>query len=299
MCTKLPVMQILSSPAVSEAEVMTALQNAFLEVARGETELADQHVVKLPGGGDVIHYPGVLASAGMYAVKVSPYIPQLSGAAIVTAWTMLISLATGEPVALLNSSALTAERTAATSLLAAGALLPRTIDAAAVIGYGPVGRAHVRYLRRFYPHIDIRVAARSMPENLDSGMSAAVSVDEAVKGAQLVMLCTSASDTVIDPRDLPAGTVVTSISTDAAGAREIPAEAIRDLDVYIDAPSTLTVAADLVQAAASGWDSSAVRGDLAGLVAGTACKPSGERPVFFRSVGLGIEDAAVALAALQ
>ena len=41
-----------------------------------------------------------------------------------------------------------------------------------------------------------------------------------------------------------------------------------------------------------------MRGDLPGLLSGAAPGPSGTRPVYFRSVGLGIEDAAVALAVL-
>jgi L-arginine dehydrogenase len=52
-------------------------------------------------------------------------------------------------------------------------------------------------------------------------------------------------------------------------------------------------------AAEHGFTLAAIRGDLAGLLAGTAPAPTGARPVFFRSVGLGIEDAAVALAALK
>ncbi len=111
------------------------------------------------------------------------------------------------------------------------------------------------------------------------------------------MLCTSAAADVLDPRHLPPGAVVTSISTNAPGAREIPPAAVPELDVYVDARTSLTVAAELVQAAAAGWDPATVRGDLAGLVAGTAPRPGGQRPVYFRSVGLGIEDAAVALAA--
>jgi L-arginine dehydrogenase len=52
-------------------------------------------------------------------------------------------------------------------------------------------------------------------------------------------------------------------------------------------------------AAEHGFTLGAIRGDLPGLVAGTAPAPAGDRPVFFRSAGLGIEDAAVALTVLR
>jgi L-arginine dehydrogenase len=69
--------------------------------------------------------------------------------------------------------------------------------------------------------------------------------------------------------------------------------------VYVDARTSLNAAADLIEAASIGWDPTAVRGDLASLVSGSAQRPSGRKPVFFRSVGLGIEDAAVAWTAYQ
>lgn len=292
-------MQIITSPQVSERAVLDALRAAFTEVARAATALPGQFVVDLPGGGDVIHYPAVLAGEGVYAVKVSPYLPQPEGPAVVTAWTMLVSLTTGQPVALLDSTGLTMERTAATSVLAADLLLPAHARTAAVVGYGAAGRAHARYLRQLRPDMTIRVWSRSQPVPADDPVEAAASIEAAVDGADLVMLCTSAAADVLDPRTLPAGTVVTSISTNAPGAREIPADAVAELDVYVDAPPSLTVATELTQAAAAGWDQGTVRGDLAALVAGTATAPSGRRPVYFRSVGLGIEDAAVAWVAAQ
>ena len=76
---------------------------------------------------------------------------------------------------------------------------------------------------------------------------------------------------------------------------------IGNLDVYADyAPAAFAAGGEMRLAAAEhGFTLTDIRGDLAGLLAGAAPAPTGARPVFFRSVGLGIEDAAVALAALQ
>jgi len=145
----------------------------------------------------------------------------------------------------------------------------------------------------------IRACARTRPNAVLAGVTLADTIAEATTGANLVMLCTSAAEDVIDPRGLAAGPVVTSISTNAPGAREIPAAAVADLDVYLDARTTLTVATELRDATASGWNPGAVRGTLADLVAGSAGRPRGDRVVYFRSVGLGIEDAAVAWAAYR
>ncbi|MGX1128041.1 L-arginine dehydrogenase [Streptomyces glaucescens] len=292
-------MRVISSPRVSEQAVLAALRDAFGAPSLRAGPAQGQFVVDLPGGGDVIHYPAVLPHADVYSVKVSPYLPGPAGPAVVTAWTMLLSLSTGQPLALLDASELTVERTAATTVLAADLLLPPTARTAAVIGYGRVGRAHARYLRHLRPGVTVRAFSPKGVDDAEDGVRSVASLRDAVAGADLVMLCTSAADDVIDPRTLPAGTVVTSISTNAPGAREIPSAAVPELDVYVDARTTLQVAADLTLAASSGWDPAAVRGDLADLVVGRARLPSGERPVYFRSVGLGIEDAAVAWAALH
>ncbi len=295
----LHIMLLIRNPQIDEREILTTLRRAFTDVATGKATIPGQFVVDLPGGGDVIQYPGILADGGLYAVKVSPYLPQPEGKAVVTAWTLLLDTVTGAPVALINAGALTTERTAATSALAADLLLPPTAQTAAVVGYGPVGRAHVRYLRALRPEIDVRVYARTPPAAVDPTVTLADSIDAAVAGADLVMLCTSAAEAVLDPRRLPVGTVVTSISTNAPGAHEIPATAVPALDVYLDSRTTLTVATELRLARVDGWDGTAVRGTLADLVAGTAPAPSGDRVVYFRSVGLGIEDAAVASAAYR
>ena len=127
-------------------------------------------------------------------------------------------------------------------------------------------------------------------------MAAAPSADAAAEGADVVLLCTSAAAPVLDVARLAPGTVVTSISTNAPRAHEIDPAALGGLDVYCDhAPSAVRAAGELLLAIEAGsWSADAIRGDLAGLLAGAAPAPSGDRPVFFRSIGLGIEDIAIA-----
>jgi L-arginine dehydrogenase len=265
-------------------------------------------VTDLPDGGDVIAYQGVLADAGVYAVKVSPYLPQPSGKAVVTAWTLLLSTRTGQPLLLADSARLTTERTAATTALAVSLLARPGAHRLAVIGLGPVGRAHLRHALAVRRFDEIRVWSRTATDADLGGLGGpggnvhlAASADEAAAGADVVLLCTSAAAPVVDVRRLAPGSLVTSVSTNAPMAHEIDPAAIGDLDVYADyAPSAFAAGGEMRLAAAEhGFTLGAIRGDLPGLVAGTAPAPTGDRPVFFRSVGLGIEDAAVALAALR
>jgi L-arginine dehydrogenase len=277
------------------------VRDAFRQLASGRAVQPLQVVTDLPDGGDVIAYQAVLADSGVYAVKVSPYIPQPEGAPIVTAWTVLLSLSTGEPLLLIESARLTAERTAATTAIAVDLLAPPDARALAVIGFGPLGQAHLRHVRGLRSFDDIRVYSRTTAAMAPHGVVFAGSAAQAADGADVILLCTSAAEPVIDVTRLSAGALVTSISTNAPMAHEIDPEALSGLDVYADHTSAAFAAAGEMRLAAAehGFSQSGIRGDLAGLLAGTAPLPRSDRPVFFRSVGLGIEDAAAALALLE
>lgn len=283
--------------SIEPARVVAALRETFRRLATGAAVQPPPFVIPLRGGGDVMTFSGVDEEAGLVAQKVSPYLPQASGA-VVTAWTLLMSTRTGRPVALLDALALTAHRTAATSALAVDLLADRGARSLAVVGGGPLAVQHLRYVRGVRGFADIRSTTRSGRSQLtaEPGVRTVATVDEAVDGADVVLLCTSAAEPVLDVTRVRPGGVVVSISTNAPLAREIDPEALPGLDVYCDvAAVTPDVAGEMVLARRSGgWDPAQVRGDLAGLLTGEARPPTGERPVFFRSIGQGLEDLAIA-----
>ncbi|MCZ4602846.1 hypothetical protein O3S80_03475 [Streptomyces sp. Lzd4kr] len=282
------------------AELLLArLRTAFTDLARGRAAQPPQVLTSLPGGGDVIAYQGVLD--GVCGVKVSPYLPQAAGGPLVTAWTLLIDTSTGEPLLLVDSKALTAVRTAATTALAVDLLARPHSSVLAVVGAGPLARAHLRHARAVRDFTNVRVYSRALaegrrPADFGAGVRLAESIGDAVQDADVVLLCTGAAEPLLDAAALPAGVLVTSISTNAPRAHEIAPDALPLLDVYGDHRATVAAAAsEMVLAIDRGlWSPASLRGDLAELLTGACPAPSGDRPVFFRSVGLGIEDVAVA-----
>lgn len=292
-------------PELSEQRVLSAVKEAFNELATGTGVQPLQSVTLLPHGGDAILYQGVLANAGLFAIKVSPYLPQPSGAPIITAWTLVLDLKTGNPVLLIDSKTLTAERTAATSALAIDLLSNKNAKKLAIIGFGQVGQAHARYaqLVRNFEEISVYTPSgvnSALLNKLGPQFSSAITADEAARDADVVMLCTSAAEAVIDVGLLKPGVVVTSVSTNAPRAHEIDPASLGKLDVYCDdIASARTSAGEFIIASEQGLNlEKTIRGDIAGLLSGKALEPTGNVPVFFRSIGLGIEDAAVAHALL-
>jgi len=94
----------------------------------------------------------------------------------------------------------------------------------------------------------------------------------------------------------PPSALVTSGSTNLHQAHEVSPVFLPEAQVYCDYGATTPVAAgDMVLAARDhGWAAADVRGDLGELSVGSCPMPDKERPVFFRSIGLGLEDIAIA-----
>lgn len=288
-------------------DIRPVLERMFRSLSEGNAVQPPQTLSLFPrGGGDFITYLGVLADEKVFGAKLSPYIPG-DGKALVTAWTLLMSMETGMPLLLCDSRRLTTERTAAASIIAADSLAPAEASVLTIVGSGPMGLAHLRYAEGIRAWKEVRiaspdVAACAIPDRIAGGVAVSTSpnANEAIDGADVVLLCTSSGTPVIDAGALARAAVVTSISTNVADAHEVDPAALRGFDVYCDYRKTTPAAAgEMKLAAAAGqWSPDAIRGDLPELLTGRATAPSRERPAFFRSIGLGLEDVAAAAALL-
>ena len=294
---------------LARIDVHQAMRAMFASLAEGRAVQPAQQLVEFPGGGDFINYLGVLADEGVYGIKTSPYIPGPQGATV-TAWTLLMSMRSGQPLLLCDAKSLTTARTAATTAVAVEELAPAHATRLAIIGSGPVARAHLHYvknlrdwqeIRLYSPRLGAESATRQAElRALDPRLQLCTSQEEAVATADVILLCTSSASPVLDPLCLGRNVLVTSISTNAPRAHEVPPTSLEGMDVYCDYRATTPGAAgEMVLASESGWNRQLIRGDLPELVSGLVAKPTYERPVFFRSIGLGLEDMALANALHQ
>ena len=256
----------------------------------------------------MLAFLGILPKQRVFGVKVSPYLAgrEEGDAPIVTSWTLLMSLTSGLPLLLANSERLTSERTAAATFLAVKQLASKDASVLAVIGSGKLAEDHLRHIGDLRHWKQIRIFSPSLSEDIERfGQLTSIlecedivrsrSSDAAAKGADVILLCTSSGTPVIDWEYLKPSALVTSISTNAPKAHEIAPEALPHMEVYCDyAKTTPQVAGEMVLAVESKlWSPSAIKGDLTTLSSGQK-REDFSRPAFFRSVGLGIEDVAVA-----
>ncbi|MBV8046495.1 MAG: ornithine cyclodeaminase family protein [Paludibacterium sp.] len=288
--------------------VRPAMERLFRDFASGSAVQPPQILTELPHGqGDFITYLGALAREQVFGAKLSPYLVVAGGRPIVSAWTSLMSMQTGQPLLFCDSSLLTAERTAGTTTLAIEYLAPATSRHLALIGTGPLGRAHLRHALHLRPWDTIAVYADDLRDNpamqveiksIDRRIEIFDSAQACVAHAEVIMLCTSSSTPVLDVTKLTRPALITSISTNAVNAHEIAPGCLSSMDVYCDnKKSTPDSAGEMVLAAKqTGWQRESIVGDLAELVTGRSPLPDYQRHVFFRSIGMGLEDVSIAYA---
>jgi L-arginine dehydrogenase len=295
-----------------------AVRNALpgLDVRRALTEmfraLHSEHAVQPPqsltlfpaNAGDFITYLGALADAKVFGAKMSPYIVTDSKP-IITAWTALMSMETGQPLMWCDAGLLTVERTAGATALAVEQLAAPGARRLAIVGAGAVGQAHLRQIAPLRPWDSIRVfspgvhasdAQRAAVTALDPRVTVQATLEDCVRDADVVALCTSSGTPVLSEGMLTRPALITSISTNVANAHEIPPAWLPQMDVYCDYRRTTPASAGEMNLAAQlhGWSPQRVVADLPELLGGNAQRPSYGRHAFFRSIGLGLEDVAIA-----
>ncbi len=290
---------------LAQVDVPQILRKLFRDLAAGQAVQPAQQLVEFPrGAGDFINYLGVLAEEGVYWVKTSPYIVGEQGP-LVTAWTLLMSMQTGQPLLLCDAGELTTARTAATTAVAVDALAPLTASRLAIIGSGKVAQAHLHYVKGLREWQNISLYSPSLSEdaetvsllkNIEPRLNIVDNRETAVQDADVIMLCTSSAGPVIDPSSLRKPALITSISTNAPRAHEVPPLSLNDMQVFCDYRVTTPGSAGemLIAGEQHGWDNKAIVGDLPDLLSEKVQRPGYDRHVFFRSIGLGLEDIALA-----
>src|SRR5438093_331028 len=108
----------------------------------------------------------------------------------------------GTPLALMDGTYITAIRTGGTAAVAARVLARQDASVLAILGAGVQGRSHLEIFPRVRDFGEIRVASRSSERASDLAASnprarAALSFEDAVRGADVVACCTDAREPIL------------------------------------------------------------------------------------------------------
>jgi ornithine cyclodeaminase len=213
----------------------------------------------------------------------------------------LFSGETGQVRALMNASAITAIRTAAVSAVATRLLARDDASELAIVGSGVQGRSHIEAMRAVRPWARIRVASRTN-ENAqalaeETGTEAAESVEEAVRGADVVVTATNSSEPVLRHEWLKPGAHVNAVGSSVKTARELDTATMAAGSLFVDRrESTLNEAGDYLFAAEEGAiGPDHIKAEIGEILIGKhPGRTSPDELTVFKSLGLAVEDLAAA-----
>jgi ornithine cyclodeaminase len=199
---------------------------------------------------------------------------------------------TGEPLAILNASAITEIRTAAVSALATRTLANENAATLAIIGAGVQAEAHlhaiplvrqIKEARVFSPRSAQAFADRmTVPFDL----TVAASAEEAVRGADIIVTVTTSKEPVVQRDWISTGAHINAAGASTPNAQEIDDATVAAAELYVDAMQSVLGEAREFQT----WKPE-VRGELGDVLIGQAPGRSGPEAItMFRSLGLATED---------
>jgi ornithine cyclodeaminase/alanine dehydrogenase-like protein (mu-crystallin family) len=219
---------------------------------------------------------------------------------------------TGEPLAVLNASAVTEIRTAAVSVLATDVLARPGAGDLAVIGTGVQARAHIRAFSQTRALRRIRVAGRdparaaafaaALGPQAGLPVTACATAAEAVAGADIIVTATSSAQPVLRREWIADGAHVNAVGACLPAARELDGATVAAAALFCDSRESLArESGDYLLAVADGLAQPGhVRAELGEVLAGTAPgRADGTEITLFESLGLAVEDLAAALCAHQ
>ena len=304
----------VNEPGVHELLPMEAciplMREALVSLARGDVVLPLRTKMPLPDGSGVLGLmPGYLGEPESFGLKILTVMPGNHGTPYDShqGAVMLFGVEHGEPLAILDATAITAIRTAAASAAATQALARPEAGDLALVGSGAQARTHLAAMQCVRPLRRVRVWSRSSAsaerlaheegERHGLVIEVAASAAEALAGADLVCTTTAAREPILRGEWLSPGAHVNAVGACFPTNRELDTEAVRRSRFFTDCrESCLNEAGDFLLAREEGAiDDAHLLGELGDVFLGTT--PGRRSPddiTIFESLGVAIEDLASA-----
>lgn len=290
-----------------------AVEDAFLQHARGRTIPPGVLGAHVEGGGFHVKTAGMLASSPdeppMFAAKVNanfPANPDRCGLPTIQGVMALFDASNGRPLAILDSAEITAVRTAAASAVAARYLARSDAATVTICGCGEQSRhqlralACVRSLDRVFAYDANAERAERFAADMrrELGIDAATvrALDRTTRESDIWITCTTSRHWFLGREHVEAGAFVAAVGADNPEKQEIEPELLAASTVVADILDQCASIGDLHHAfALDVMKREDVHAELADVVAGT--RPGRTMPneiTVFDSTGTALQDVAAA-----
>jgi alanine dehydrogenase len=235
---------------------------------------------------------GVMPASGRaLGAKLVTFYPQNKEVSTHHAMILLFRPENGEPLAVMDGRLITEMRTAAVSAAATKLLARPDTKTLTILGSGVQARSHLEALRLVRPFSEVRVWSPRNAERFaqEFNVHAARSAEEAVRGADAIVVATSAITPVLRGEWLTPGAHINAIGATRPNWRELDDEVLRRSTIYVESRQpALKESGDVIAAAKELIEIGEV---IAGKRAG---RTSIDQVTLFKSVGVAAEDIASA-----
>jgi len=288
---------------LSPADLLTALRSAFAAYSTLRTVDAMRIPFRLPvdsvptGAAGMLLAPGLVPGIPAYSVKVHSKFPGSEPA--IQGVLILHDLATGKPIAVMESSYLTALRTGLAGALGCDLLAVSDASSVAIVGAGVQGRAQLQALRLVRPIQSVRVLDTSPeaierfkrdPASAGLHVTAARTLEEALENVQIAITATWEREPFLFRRHLHPGLHITTLGPDQPGKCEVAADALQESIVVVD---DRKLAVEMGAVGGAGLGAESIHAELGEVIAGIKKGRENARQItVFGSVGLAFQDLA-------
>jgi ornithine cyclodeaminase/alanine dehydrogenase-like protein (mu-crystallin family) len=290
-------------------ECVELMETVLADLARGSVWQPLRFVIRPPEEPSLMglmpaHRSAPTASYGLKVICIFPSNAE-RGLDLHQGGVLLFDGETGALRALLDASAVTAVRTAAVSGVATRLLARKDARRLAILGSGVQARSHLDAMAvagdfeeaRVWSRTPERTAAFAAEAQAPFPVEAVGTAEEAVRGADVVVTATTATEPIVRREWLAPGTHVNAVGSSIPTTRELDVETVAAAALFADArESMLNEGGDYLFAVReAGIGPDHIRAELGELLVGAReGRRSDDELTVFKSLGLAAEDLASA-----
>ncbi|MBA4405989.1 ornithine cyclodeaminase family protein [bacterium] len=307
LLSKNDVMKVLNM-----SDTIDILEKAFTDLSEGKAVMPLRTPILTPDhNGLALFMPAYLKGIGALGAKVVTVykdnmpkynLPTILGTII------LLDEKTGAPISLIDGGYLTAMRTGGVSGLATKLLARKNAKVHTLFGTGGMARTHAwaidcaRKIEKLIlfsldPIEKKEAFKKSLKEIIKCEIVLADNAKDAVSGADIVTLITSAKDPIIDGDWIKPGTHINGAGSHAPAMRELDTKTVIKSKIICDLiDACKPEAGDFIIPVQEGkWSWDKVHGSLGDVITNKITgRENDEEITLFKSVGLAIQDLSTA-----
>jgi alanine dehydrogenase len=294
---------------MSMTDYMAAVENAMTLHGRGQVLTPDLLHVDADGGefhikvgglrGERVYF-GLKANGGFFGNRSKSGLPNIWGV------IYLSDGSNGQPLAILESTEISINRTAAASALAATRLANPHSNCVTIVGTGTQAFAQLRFISNCFPLSKVFIFGRNVSkaatfaqsarEQLNLDVVATSNLEAACAASHIIITCTTSREYLVPSRYVRPGTFIAAVGADSPGKQELDPLLFTKSKVVCDVKSQCLVVGELQHAIQQSMvDPGQVYGELGEILTGSL--PGRENPdeiIIYDSTGTALQDIACA-----